>query len=756
MPATDTSQTPHRKANSINRRLLRRVALLSLSVVVMLAFARALLFYQGEVRAVRDTLKLIETTQLQGLSESLWAFNKEQLRAQLEGILHYPRIVHVAVYAEAALYAQAGQPRDRDVATQAIPISHDGPAGPEKLGRLVVQTDTSRILADTIGQACVNLLLFSAIVACAIALSFCFFETMVARHLAAIDQYFNTIEIGKDAPPLSIYRSRRYDDELDNIVDSVNRMLEALKQAYESLRRNKRLLQDILNTVPQSIFWKDRQSVYRGCNAAFARDAGLADPEAIVGKTDHDLPWSAEQTAGYRVDDQAVMDSGRPKAHIVERLRRADGNLIWLDTTKLPLTDEAGEVLGVMGVYEDITERLSAERSLLDAKSQAEIANRSKSVFLANMSHEIRTPLSGVLGMLRLLAMTQLSGEQSEYVQGAIKSTDRLTRLLSDILDISKVEAGKMQIVAGAFPVENLRKSILDLFAPSAREKGLALTFAIDPGLPPRLIGDEARILQILFNLVGNAVKFTESGEIAVAAGLLCRTDDGRARVLFSVADTGIGIPDEQLKEVFAPFAQAENTFTRRFQGAGLGLSIVHKLVALMGGEIAIDNTPGQGTAIYVNLPLGLPSPAEDPAPALPAASPSADVSGLRILLAEDEAVNRIACQRLLEKLGFTVLGAANGREALELLAAQDVDCILMDVQMPVLDGLEATRTIRKLPADEGKSRLPIIAMTAYAMDGDKEKFLAAGMDDYIVKPMDAGRLLEAIRRLTRERPGAA
>ncbi|WP_428561554.1 MAG: response regulator [Solidesulfovibrio sp. DCME] len=751
----DTPPPPPAKGTSISRRLLRPVAAVSLAVALVLAVAQALLTYQSQRRAVGNTLRLIETTQVNGIGESLWAFNRPQLEAQLEGILHYPRIVHAAVSSDGSPYAQAGQPRDHDVTTADIPIHHAGPTGLVTLGNLTVQADTSGILAETARQAAVNLLVYCAIVAMVTALTLRFFRKMVTCHLTEIDRYFRGRETGHEAPALAIGRPARHNDELDNIVDSVNRMLTERKQAYTFLNDHKRLLQDILNAVPQSIFWKDARSVYLGCNAAFARDAGLDAPEGIIGKTDHDLPWSAQQTAGFLADDREVMASGQAKPHIVETLRRADGVQIWLDTTKLPMSDAAERIIGVLGVYEDITERILSERRLLEAKSQAEIASQSKSAFLANMSHEIRTPLSGVLGMLRLLQMTELSGEQTEYVLAAIKSTNRLTRLLSDILDITKVEAGKMRLVETAFPVENLRKSILDLFTPSAAEKRLALTFDIDPSLPGRLVGDEARILQVLFNLVGNAVKFTESGQVAVAATRLPLSPGGAARVLLTVADTGIGIPDDQLAEVFAPFGQAENTFTRRYQGAGLGLSIVQKLVALMRGSIAIDSTPGAGTTAYVSLPLGLVAPAQAQAPPPPDTRGQAAGPALRLLLAEDEDVSRIATRRLLEKLGFAVTCARNGQEAVRLLAANDFDCVLMDVQMPVMDGLEATRAIRGLDPASGKAAVPIIAMTAYAMDGDKEKFLAASMDDYLSKPVDVAELLTVVRRATQGRTAA-
>jgi len=363
------------------------------------------------------------------------------------------------------------------------------------------------------------------------------------------------------------------------------------------------------------------------------------------------------------------------------------------------------------------------------------------------MSHEIRTPLNGILGMLQLLKASSLEQSQKGYLLDAIKSTNRLTRLLGDILDLSRIEAGKLAIRESEFSVANLRDSLAELFATAAREKGVGLEFNLHEGLPPALIGDENRLLQILFNLAGNALKFTEKGAVRVEAAPLTLAEASRIRVLFIVSDTGIGISDEQLKDIFEPFVQAEGSFARRYQGAGLGLSIVRKLVLMMGGELAIDNSPG-GTAIYLSLPFALPKTRPGRIEPVAPVKPAAARNNLRVLFAEDDEVSLAAGKRMLEKFGHAVTAAVNGREALARLAEGDFDLILMDVQMPVMDGVATTRAIRDSETLGGKSRIPIIAMTAYAMTGDREKFLAVGMDDYIAKPVDMEALAAIIARV--------
>jgi len=412
-----------------------------------------------------------------------------------------------------------------------------------------------------------------------------------------------------------------------------------------------------------------------------------------------------------------------------------------------------GEIVGIMGVNVDLTDRRHMERDLRAAKEGAEAANQAKSEFLANMSHEVRTPLNGILSTLQLLGTTSLDAEQQEYLIAAIKSSHRLTQLLSDILDLTKIEAGKLPCRESRFEFSQLRRAVLELFAKAASDKGVGLVFAIDDDMPRWLVGDEARLRQILFNLVGNAVKFTLQGQVAVEAKPLPSAGGDRLQVLFTVSDTGIGIPDDQLQYVFEPFSQIEGSYTRRFQGAGLGLSIVRKLVRMLGGELAVDSTAGGGTTMYCSIPLKRHDAAVDAC--APAAAQAGPPRALTILMAEDEAVSLMAARRMLEKAGHQVVPAHNGQEALKLLAEQAIDVILMDVQMPVLDGVAAARRIRQGQAGPDKAGVPIIAVTAYAMPGDKERFLAAGIDDYVTKPMGLVELQAAIDRVrAAARPG--
>jgi two-component system sensor histidine kinase/response regulator len=923
------------------------------------------------------------------------------------------------------------------------------------------------------------------------------------------------------------------------------------RQAEEARRNSQEMLRLIIDNIPQLVYWKDTDSVYTGCNQNFAKAAGVGSPDEIVGKTDYEMNWTEAQSDAYRADDRAVMASGQENLHIIETQRQPDGRLTWTETGKIPIKNASGEVIGVLGTYEDITYRLESEDALrrseqllrtvvtsapvilfatdengiftlsegrglealglrageavgsdafelfhdspetiarmrqalmgesfscvtpigelmfdswfspirdgngavtgmvgvscdisqraqaerelrgsearfyafmdnspaltyvkddagryvfanrtfeeaygltppqylgrtaldimspdagprvheetmqalanegatetlthaptaegdrdwrvhrftfrdgmgrkflgcvafdvteqqkiehkvwealhereeawiyaehqtellqgqtlelLQARDQALASMRAKSDFLANMSHEIRTPMNGILGMIGLLARTSLTPQQQHYAQTIQHSADSLLTIINDILDFSKIEAGKMTIEAVAFDLRETIEEIIDLLAPRAHEKGLVLACVIPPECPQHLIGDGVRIRQILTNLVGNAVKFTTTGEVILEARLRSETPS-QAQIELIVRDTGVGVPRERQGVIFDSFTQADGGITRQFGGSGLGLTICRQLTTLMGGEIGVDSEPGRGSTFWVTLkldkdtqsfpeesrtppafvglrvlvtdghtvsrdalcaqfrswgchaegagdsleclealisasaigkPFGLllldiqtlegsgdglaariaqhaarggtrsiligctepperlwsgplegclnkpirqsalfntllpcVGPIGQPAEPSQAASDETVLAGMTVLLAEDNEINQEVAVATLEMWGCRVDVVGNGREALAALQTQTYDAVLMDVQMPEMDGLQATAQIRQDEADSGRHQ-PIIAMTAHNMRGDRESCLAAGMDDYAAKPIDRVHLLAALQR---------
>ncbi len=522
-------------------------------------------------------------------------------------------------------------------------------------------------------------------------------------------------------------------------------VIDELRQAKIFLQDSEDRFQMFMENLPGAVFLKDNQGKVIFTNK-FMRDLfGWSDP---IGQTVMDLfPPEIVKTV-LATDRQAMIDG---HIWLEEEFVDVKGQTRLFDTHKfiVPLS-ESTTLLGEIGV--DITSRRRSEIDMRKAKEAAELANTTKSEFLANMSHEIRTPLNGVLGMLQLMEMTPLDDEQKEYVFGAIKSTQRLTHLLSDILDLSRMEAGKLVVDETEFDIKSQKDSVVELFSLEARKKGLYLDFVIDEKLPAVLIGDGARLRQVLFNLVGNSIKFTKKGYVRVEASLISLEKSASCKVLFTVKDTGIGIPDDRLKNMFDPFVQGEDTYIRNFQGAGLGLSIVHRLIALMNGEMSVDNSISAGTTFYFSLPFKVPKTKSEDSLKPFSVVVMENMQHPRILLAEDDAVAALIIRRILGKLGYTVTAAGNGKQAVSLLSDQDFDLILMDVQMPLMDGVETTKAIRNSAALGLKSKIPIIAMTAYAMTGDREKIIAAGVDDYIAKPVERAVLTEVIQRVLAEK----
>jgi PAS domain S-box-containing protein len=387
--------------------------------------------------------------------------------------------------------------------------------------------------------------------------------------------------------------------------------------------------------------------------------------------------------------------------------------------------------------------RLRDTEELQRAKDQAEDAGRVKNEFLTNMSHEIRTPLNGILGMLQLLQGSGLTDEQQEYVKLAMNSSTRLTRLLSDILDLARIESGRLPVECKPFSPNEVLDSVTQLFLPAARQKGVSLLLDIDPALPEELAGDAARLRQILNNLVGNALKFTEAGSVVLDAMVLPHAGDTQCRILFSVMDTGIGIPDSKLPRIFKPFSQVAEGFTRSYQGAGLGLSIVKHLVGLMGGTTSVCSELNAGTSVCVSLPFPLIPKAQSRQEKIRSMTASNDL-GFRVLLADDDPISLFATTKQLEMLGCQVTSVGNGQEVLDSLLMHDFDVLVMDIQMPFMDGLQAARAIRTGKAFEGKASTPIVAITGYGQEQDILNFRQAGIDAHITKPVSLESIAEA------------
>ncbi|MEO5373916.1 MAG: response regulator [Alphaproteobacteria bacterium] len=734
--------------------------------------------------------------------------------------------------------------------------------------RLIVATSGRLVLGVSIAVALLSLLAVALII-----------HYSIKKPLRSVIGQIEEIRSGNVAERGHDIRN----DEWDTIMS-------ALSDLSSDLARSQNILQNVIDTAPIRVFWKDLNLRYLGCNPAFVQDAGKSHPNEVIGEDDFQMAWAA-QAELYRADDRRVMETGVAKLSYEEPQTTPDGRTIWLSTSKVPLRNRLNETIGVLGIYEDITKRKEAEIAQLNARREAEAANRAKSEFLANMSHEIRTPMNAIIGLSDLaLSIDELPHRARDYLVKIVSSSQSLLRIINDILDYSKIEAGRLEVVNVDFQLRDVLDHLVDLFRARAAERDIELIVSLSAECRYVLTGDSLRLEQILVNLTGNALKFTERGEVEIAVETVEGTTD-RVLLEFSVRDTGIGLTPEQVSRLFAAFVQADSSTTRKYGGTGLGLAICRRLTDLMGGRIWVESEPGVGSVFRVTLPfrrqvldegdpLTLPddlrgtrvlvvddtpstrraldrmlssigfvvtqaadgedalshvtqglrenqpyrlalvdrrmtamsglevarrirdktaSGPSDSCPGIilmvddrgpegnretgqdgvvgvldkpvncsllydtlmeafdkgmPKVHRSAQtidysdvrkhIGGARVLLVEDNAINQQVAREILERVGLIVTVANHGGEAVERVAASDVDAVLMDVQMPVMDGFMATRRIRE---QERFRDLPIIAMTANAMSGDREKSLEAGMNDHVTKPIDRKYLYDVLLR---------
>ena len=532
-------------------------------------------------------------------------------------------------------------------------------------------------------------------------------------------------------------------------------------EAEEALRESEERYRDLFENANDMVHILDCEGRVLFANSAWKSTMGYSDDE-IENLRIFDIvhPECKPKLKSFF----GRLMSGESINNVAMVFVAKDGNLVEVEGN-VNCRFREGKPLSTRAILRDVTERKAAERKLQKAIEEARAANRAKSEFLANMSHEIRTPMNGIIGMTELALTTQLTSEQNQYLTIVKNSAESLLRIINDILDFSKIEAGKLSLEEVPFDLNELITETVMIFAVPANEKGIRLVHSVDAGVPPVLKGDPVRLRQVLVNLIGNAVKFSDKGDILIKAEKVSADSNGSpCFILFSVKDQGIGIPEDKICRIFETFSQIDSSSSKRYQGTGLGLAISRKIVEMMHGAIWADSREGEGRTFSFTVRLlvsektndidtaGRPGSKADHSRACSGHRNPAVDRQLNILLAEDNEINRKLAEILLQRQGWRVFSVTDGREAVNKAASEEFDMILMDIQMPNMDGFEATKVIREHDRQVGK-HTPVLALTAYAMKGDREKCLKAGMDGYLTKPIRPEELYDVIEKHLKIKP---
>lgn len=556
--------------------------------------------------------------------------------------------------------------------------------------------------------------------------------------------------------------------EVEDDLRALNADLEArVHLRTAELETANAFLNSVIQHIPYQILVKNADDLKLvRVNRAVEKLLGRTEQE-LLGKTARDFVNSKAEADFFTAKDKEALALGREVDIPEETLHTRDGSERVLHAKKIPILDEAGRPRYLLTMSEDVTERKKKEReierlnaALAQRSAEVEAANRAKGTFLATMSHEIRTPMNGMLGMLELLSLTELDAEQRETLGLVRESSRSLLRIIDDILDFSKIEAGKLEIRPEVVSIKRLIEEVQSIYLGNASSKGLIVRRMVDPRISPALRVDPVRLRQILNNFVSNAIKFTSEGWIDVNVQWLGRAQ-GQENLRFEVKDTGIGISHEDQQRLFQPFGQVEGDEARRRpSGTGLGLVISRQLAQMMGGAITLESEPGKGTTLTLELtlPVAEPLPAHgaDGAGARPAATAmrrmapgtaQAETEGTLVLVVDDHPINRMLLVRQVRTLGYAALTADDGVQGLEMWKSGRFGLVITDRHMPHMDGYELVRSIRKLESDAGRERVPIIACTANALQGEAEACFAAGMDDFLVKPVELAQLTAKLDR---------
>ena len=510
------------------------------------------------------------------------------------------------------------------------------------------------------------------------------------------------------------------------------------------------MLEALMHNIPDSIYFKDLQSRFIKVNKSLIGRLKALDEAGIIGKTDFDF-FSREHAQKAFDDEQKIIKTGIPIINKEEKETWGNGEKRWVYTTKMPLKNKEGEIIGTFGISKDITENRKIRQDLKAAKIEAEKyakkagqSDEAKSAFLANMSHEIRTPMNAIMGFSEILREQLKNPEYIKYIDIILSSSKTLLELINEILDISKIEAGKMEILLRPTDPNAVFNDMARIFSAKMNEKGLGFITEIDQRLPAAILLDEVRIRQILFNLVGNAVKFTSEGYVELKVKGKFYPDKSKIDLIFSIKDTGIGISEENKKEIFNAFSQGKGQDLRKYGGTGLGLAITKKLVELMNGEIILESEVGKGSIFKVIIKEVSIASIDGEEKNIDSDILNIKFNNQKVLVTDDIESNRLLLNKMLSLYNLNTIEASNGKEAINTARINKPDIIIIDLRMPVMDGYEAIKIIKK---DKDLSKIPVIVLTASAMKSDEEEIKQIKCEGYLRKPVNRNKLIAELKK---------
>ena len=539
-------------------------------------------------------------------------------------------------------------------------------------------------------------------------------------------------------------------DDYQKKINALQQKVIEITAENKNLRHKQETVEDTLKHIiahmPGHVYWKDKQGIYLGCNNRQAISLGFQSGEDLLGKSDFDLPWGDDIAKLFRANDVRIMSTGQ--AEVIEESTKIDGKEAIVLSQKTPIENKKGEIIGVLGISMDITARKKLEAELIQAKELAEAATRAKTAFIANISHDIRTPLSGVCGLSEILELALQDPEQKEDAHLLHESGEELLNMLNDILDDIKADkSSELDIQKEIFNLHHCIQNLIKLERPTTTVKQLALNYHIDVNVPPYIISDRKKIHRILLNLVGNAIKFTQSGQISINVTCLERSQS-HIHLQFSVADTGIGIPNELQSKVFDRFFRVDPSYNGVYKGYGLGLHIVHAYVSLLGGHITLSSQENVGTTFYFDLncdiskeqkatfPSYLETIDKQSSPSLSSTTPAENKDIPHILLIEDSPIALRVLQATVSNASCRFTSAMNGIDAFELIKSIPFDFVITDIGLPDISGTQLTQRIREWEKAQNKSPMPIIGLTGHAKETAMPDCLNSGMNDVFSKPI--------------------